>query len=98
MWYVGHPSLSAHREATCARPMGLSGIGIDTLGCTEVESELQIGKEKEKENKANRCEVNAYGIKPQRNGLYFSGSAKDNGPDTRICSYFSSYISSYFFS
>lgn len=33
-----------HREATCARPMGLSGIGIDTLGCTEVESELQMGK------------------------------------------------------
>lgn len=36
-------------ETTCARPVGLSGIGIDTLGCTEVESELQMGKEREKE-------------------------------------------------
>lgn len=26
-------------EVTCARPVGLSGIGIDTLDCTEVESE-----------------------------------------------------------
>lgn len=24
-------------ERTCAPPLGLSGIGIDTLGCTEVE-------------------------------------------------------------
>ena len=60
-------------EATCARPVGLSGIGIDTLGCTEVESELQMGKERERENKANRCGVNVYSIKPQRDDLYFSG-------------------------
>lgn len=39
-------------ESTCARPAGLSGIGIDTLGCTEVESELQIGQEREKEKKS----------------------------------------------
>ena len=35
-------------EATCARPVGLSGIEIDTLDCTELESELQMGKEREK--------------------------------------------------
>lgn len=60
-------------EATCARPVGLSGIGIDTVGCTEVESELQMGKEREKASEASQCEVNAYSIKPQRAGLYFSG-------------------------
>lgn len=64
-------------EATCARPVGLSGIGIDTLGCAEVESELQMGKEREKENKVNGCGVNAYSTKPQRDGLYIS-LAKDN--------------------
>lgn len=40
-----------HEGATCARPVGLSSIGIDTLGCTEVESELQMGKERKKKNK-----------------------------------------------
>ncbi len=63
-------------EATCARPADLSGIGIDTLGCAAVESELQMGKERGMENKANRCGVNAYSIKPQRDGLYFSGSGQ----------------------
>lgn len=37
------------RETTCAHPVGLSGIGIDTLGWIEVKSELQMGKEREKE-------------------------------------------------
>lgn len=60
-------------EATCARPVGLSGIGIDTLGCTKVESELQMGKEREKETKANRCGVNVHSIKPHRDGLFSSG-------------------------
>lgn len=49
MWYVGHPSpYAAQIAATCTRPKGLSGIGGDTLGCTEVESELQIGGRKGK--------------------------------------------------
>lgn len=60
-------------EATCARPAGLSGIGIDTLGCTEVESELQMGQEREKENRDNRYGVNAYCTLPQRDGLPLSG-------------------------
>lgn len=41
-------SLQQLGEATCARPAGLSGIGIDTVDCTEVESELQMGKERGK--------------------------------------------------
>lgn len=36
------------REATCAHPMGLSG---ETHGCTEVESELQMGEEGERRMK-----------------------------------------------
>lgn len=35
------------RESTYARAVGLSGIGIGIVGCTELESELQIGLERE---------------------------------------------------
>lgn len=58
-------------EATCTRSLGLSGIGTDTLGCTGIESELQMGYERGKENTANQCEVSSYAIKPRRDGIYF---------------------------
>lgn len=60
-------------EATCAYPLGLSAIGKDTLDCTEAESELQMGLEREKENKANRCGVNSYMATESRSLLLYFG-------------------------
>lgn len=58
-------------EATCARPVGLSGIGIVTIGCTEVKSELQMELVEGWENEVSPCGVNGYNIKPQRDGSPF---------------------------
>lgn len=45
MLLVRH-SLQLGGEGTCAHPMSLSGVGIDTLGWAEVKLELQMGKER----------------------------------------------------